>query len=149
MNTKTKTLWINIHDDYRSGMQIICDDIPDDESSDFKFELPIDTKYRLYLVNEFPKYKVIYQNDCIDKDQYIKLSNKIFSQVHKSLPFVVTDFNCAYKKKGYFPKITSDIRNMPNIQEANIIKKDDDGCYFIIILDNEGNVMQHQSIKPI
>lgn len=155
----THTLLIQMTSDYRSGIHIHCIEDknydPDDESDDgdlteyneYKFVLPINYEYCVYVVNEFPNYTVIYEKDCDTEEEFIKIKNKIFSQVHGSMPFVVTGMTCAYKDEGYFPDVPDDIKMLPEIEELNHLEND--GYYFIIILDQDGNQICVEPLIPI
>lgn len=144
-----KQLWFHIYSDYRTGMNICVynrspedsedsdeENAPDD-ALEILFELP-EEGYRMYLMNEYPSYNTepIWSKDLSEDDDYEKIYKKIFSQIHGCLPFEVTGYNSAYKEEGYYPEISEEIKLF---KEINIPDLEEEGVYFICVLDTEGN----------
>lgn len=154
----SKIYWIHIDmNDYRSGTNIYAypkapreTDVDEDESEDdeyapeeavpYNFKIPSD--YCIYIVTDYPEYKI---KACINtekRDILKKLYHKMFSQLHDCLPFEVTGHNCAYKEEGYYPEVPYDIKKMPDIKIIEEMKEENDSgdhVYFVFAIDNEGN----------
>ena len=168
---KLKSFWFYISDDYRSGRSICTytnlpnnDEDNDDnnntpeEACEIEFALPKEG-IRLYIVNDFPHYEPIWYKDINDDEDNDDNNNiessylKIFSQIHDCLPFEVTGYNCAYKEEGYYPDVSEDIKNMPDIIDEDLTEKIgecyDDGYYFIFIVDCDGNEIKTELLNPI
>ena len=147
----SKTYWISVHSDYRTGAEIICDE---DEVEyvntfgvPFDFELPT-LDYKLFLIeNYLDNLKILYQIESDSFEECDRISNKIYSQYHGSMPFYVTGFTSSYKQTGYYPEIPKEIKEIPDIEEASFEPKLDN-YYFVIIIDNNGNIAHTQPIIP-
>ncbi len=154
MTTNTNTLWFHIQSDYRSGPKIYTfNKTPEDEYEDaypITFEMPKEG-YRMYIVNDFPEYEVIWYKDLNDNDDFNEIYLKIFSQIHNCMPFKVTDHNSAGKEEGEYPDISEKIKNLPNIAEDIVekIKEDFQGYYFFCVIDNEGTDIFTELLQPI
>lgn len=154
-------LWFHITDDYRQGRNIytylkpprneceepVLDSESDDEEDtapeeacEIAFELPTETEYRFYIVNEFPEYKVVAHEDFDDDEKCDRYYLKIFSQIHNCLPFVVTGWTSSYKDEGHYPDVPDDIRQMPDIPLPDtILDMGSSEVYFAVVLDCDGN----------
>jgi hypothetical protein len=166
-----KSFWFHIIDDYRSGRSIYTytnppkyeeeNDDNDEEESEYntpeeaceiEFSLPKEGQ-RIYIVIDFPEYRPIWYKDINNDENTELLYLKIFSQIHDCLPFKVTGYNCAYKEKGYYPDVPNNIKNLPNIINKKLIIKiselEDNGYYFIFIVDSDGDEIMTQLLNPI
>jgi hypothetical protein len=137
-DSKQKQLWFHIYSDYRTGatIDVYTDDAPDD-ALEITFALPKQGR-RLYLMNEYPTYNTepIWSKDLSEDDDHEKIYKKIFSQIHGCLPFEVTGYNSAYKEEGHYPEIPEEIKLFKEIDIPDI---DEDGVYFVCVMDTEGN----------
>lgn len=146
-------LWFSIDRDYRDGVTIHCKKKDfDGAEGDLVFDLP-DSGYRLYVVelNLDDDDTIIYQCDCKSTKNYTNVINKIFSQVHSSLPFEVTGKTSGYVDEGDYPEIPEHIKKMPNIVEINKIDPDSNSyCrYFIVVLNCKGKCKKLAPLLPI
>lgn len=150
----SKIFWFHIDmNDYRSGTHIYTFEKPplkDDNSSDedddrapeeaipYFFNIP--EKYRIYIVSEFPDYKIIDYINCDKIEECKKIYLKMFSQLYNCLPFEVTDYNYSYKDTGYYPEISEDIKNIRNMDIIDKINYENkgDNVYFVFAIDNKG-----------
>jgi hypothetical protein len=125
------------------------EDAPE-EATDIKFALPKEG-IRIYIVNEFPNYQPIWYKDVDGDTTPIYL--KIFSQIHESLPFVVTGMTSGYKEEGYYPDIPEYIQAMPDVIDKELVNKiselEDDGYYFVFVVDSNGYAIQTELLNPI
>ena len=115
---KSKEFWFYISKDYRSGNSITTYSKTPKESilaSNITFEIPKQGYTRLYIANEYPQYQPVWHKDIKNDEDYDNIYLKIFSQIHNSMPFKVTGVNCGYKEEGYYPGITQEIKEIPNI----------------------------------
>jgi hypothetical protein len=171
-----KSFWFYIGDDYRSGRSIYTFTNPPkygeeqdgdedeeeyeedeynntpEEACEIKFALPKEGQ-RLYIVNEFPYYKPIWHKDIDDDENTEQLYLKIFSQIHDCMPFKVSGYNSAYKEEGCYPDVSNDIFNMHDIIDKDLIKKisecEDDGYYFLFVVDCDGDEIRTNLLNPI
>ena len=147
-----KLFWIHVDmNDYRSGTNIYTFEKPhkEDEEDDYSapeeavmYSFPIPENYRIYIVSEFPHYRIVSYVDALDKDECNKLYLKMYSQIYNCLPFELTGYNVSYKEDGYYPEITDDIKNMVDIDVINEIKKENieyANVYFAFAIDKNGN----------
>ena len=144
-----KQLWFHIYSDYRTGMNVCVYNrsAEDSEDSDeenapedaleITFILPKQGR-RMYLMNEYPTYNTepIWSKDLSEDDDHEKIYKKIFSQIHSCLPFEVTGYNSAYKEEGNYPEISEEIKLFKEIEIPDL---EEEGIYFICVLDTEGN----------
>jgi hypothetical protein len=165
-NEVLKSFWFHISDDYRSGRCIYTYTNPPkyeeendneeyntpEEACEIKFSIP-KKGIRVFIVIDFPDYKPIWYKDINDDENTEVLYLKIFSQIHDFLPFKVTEYNCAYKETGYYPDVSDDIKKLPNIINKKLIKKisecEDDGYYFLFIIDSDGDEIMTHLLNPI
>lgn len=149
-----KKFWIHIDmNNYRSGKNIYTFiKGPESEESSFEdedienapeeavcYSFSIPEKYRIYIVSEFPNYKIIGHIDTKNKDFCKKLYLKMYSQIYNCLPFQITGYNSAYKEEGYYPEIPEDIKNIPNINIINKLNHNEYNIYFVFAIDKDGN----------
>ena len=149
----SKLFWFHIDmNDYRSGTNIYTfekspikdqnssdDDCAPEEAVPYSFIIP--ENYRIYIVCEFPEYKIIDYIDTDNKDECKKIYLKMFSQIYNFLPFKINGYNSAYKEEGYYPEISEDIKKMSDINAINKIKEQNSGdnVYFAFAIDKDGN----------
>lgn len=126
---------------------------PADELCTIKLDPPLlaDGKYRVYVINDFPDYKEIWHTDC-DKSQYLDIYLKIFSQIHGHMPFVHDgEYTPGYRETGHYSEeISPEIRNIPNYEVADMVKKDNGSkYYFLLVVDSGGNDVMVKMLTPI
>ncbi len=157
MRRMSKMFWFHVDmNDYRSGMNIYTfekgpiEDVKEDEVEEddrapeeavpYSVPLPTQSNYRIYILNEFPEYKIIDYIDADEEEDCQKLYMKMYSQLHECLPFKVTGYNSAYKEEGYYPEVPENIKNMPKIEKIEKIKnnEDDNFVYFVFVIDRNG-----------
>ena len=146
------TLYFYINNNnYRSASNIYTfTEQSKDELFEITFEIP-SSGYRLYLVNEFPDYKPIWYKDFTDEN-INNLYLKTFTQIHDCMQFVVSGWTPSYVEEGENPEVTEEIKNMEDVLPLEIVNKvvdNDKGDYFIIFIDNNGDVLTTQLLKPI
>lgn len=147
--------WFYISDDYRSGRDIHVyeKEISNDSDSDntpeeavkYTFEVPIKNA-RMYIVNEFPTYEIIWRMDLNEDANFETMYQKVYSQIYKCMPFQFTGYNSAYKETGYYPEITEEIRNMPPIATRFISGiseniRNEGFIYFVSIVNDDGELV--------
>ena len=142
-----KQLWFHVYWDYRTGTTVdVYIKSPEDTDDEYAapddalkitFTLPKQGR-RMYLMNEYPSYNTepIWSKDLSEDDDYEKIYNKIFSQIHGCLPFEVAGYNSAYKEEGHYLEIPEEIKLFKEIDIPDI---EEDGVYFACVLDTEGN----------
>lgn len=149
MAQNTIKYYFNYSNDYKKCLKVRISDEYNEDDTKIEFEVP--KKYRLYLVEYFYG-KILYEEDIGDIEGIGEFKNaenmllKIFSIVHNSLPFDMSDFTCPHQYEHH-------IFNMPiNTQLENIINtciiRDNKWC-IAIIMDNEGNIYIKLVITPI
>ena len=149
------TLYFYIdNNNYRSGYNIYTFTEQSDDNLDELFEITFEIPncgYRLYLVNEFPDYKPIWYKDFTDEN-INNIYLKTFTQIHDCMPFVVSGWTPSYVEEGEYPEVTEEIENMEDVlplEIVNEIEENDEGNYFIIFIDNNGDELSTQLLRPI
>lgn len=140
------TFWFEVVEDRRSGVEIYAHNDPSDNSTEFAspghFNIPCEGK-RIYIANNYSLDVPLWQKDISNDEDFNLLYKKIFSQVNKCLPFEISGYDCAYNVEGEYPKISDEIKKMPNVinkKTCKIIKENDGGgYYFVIVIDSNGN----------
>lgn len=138
------TLYINKYNECDSDL-----DLDLENATEFKFTIP-NEGIRIFIVNEFPEYKPIWQIDYNDDTDIQDIYLKIFTQLHGFMPFVVTGSTSSYVDKGYYPEVLDNIKNMKEIVPNDILDtiKNSDNYYFIIAIDDEGNEVISELLRP-
>ena len=153
-----KQLWFHVYSDYRTGMNVCvyvynrsAEDTEDEENEpddalEILFKLP-EQGHRMYLKNEYTCYNTepIWSKDLSEDDDYEKIYKKIFSQIHGCLPFEVTGYNSSYKEEGKYPEISKDILNLETVEIPSL---DEEGFYFLCVLDYKGNELFTDILTP-
>lgn len=114
------TYYIEYSDTYRFGREIHVytedeDEIIPDENIDvLNVSFISDKEYQLIVVEAdgCGTCKIIYKSFHILYNDAELYMNKIYSQEHNSLPFVITGFTGFYKPDGDYPDIPEPIKNM-------------------------------------
>ena len=155
----SKKFYFCIESDYRSGPTI--ESFPEDDREEEKEEIPYNAfditfevpkeNARLFIVNEYPNYSIIFSKDLSEDDDYEKIYYKIFSQIHNCMPFEVTGYNSAYKEEGYYPDVPKNIETMPSIISEKMVDEitNGEGYYFLVIIDSEGDNNLTKLLIPI
>lgn len=154
-----KLFWFNYYDDYRSGPHLsVYTKEPELDPNEFealshKFELPSQDLFRIFIVKELELskwskldannfYKTLWTKDINLNEDYNEIYLKIYSEINQRLPFVVSDWNCAYKEEGHYPDIPDNYKDIPNYLNNDIIEEINDSDVrfsFIFIIDKDGN----------
>lgn len=155
-----KTFYFDITSDYRCGPQInVYNEEEAEENEDIledgvviTFNIPKEG-LNFYIVNEFPNYEPIWCKNINESDDYRAMYLKIFSLINKCLPFNTTGHTCSGKERGDYPKITKEIKDMTCCVDkkiiSNIKKNDDEGCYFVFVINSDGEQIFTKLLLPL
>lgn len=127
----------NNEDENKEDEEDVENDRAPEEAVPYSVPLPTQSNYRIYILNEFPEYKIIDYIDADEEKDCQKLYMKMYSQLHECLPFSVTGYNSAYKEEGYYPEVPENIKNMPKIEKIKN-NEDDNFVYFVFAIDRNG-----------
>ena len=126
--------YFRVNDNVYGGYSLSYDTKYYDESFEIELEIP-EKGFYLYIINEFSCWQIEKRFFLDDYKNAKKTVLKIYSQIHNHLPFSETERK--------YPKISKEIRNMKNID----FERDGmDQIYFVVIINNKGNIMYKQVI---
>jgi hypothetical protein len=153
----SKQFWFQVSNDYRSGTSVYTfekgpneDEDRDEDESDyedsapeeaFPITLPLPENCRIYVICEYPYYKIVDYVDVDKESDCKKVYYKMFSQIHDCMPFVVSGYTSSYKEEGEYPEVPEEIKNMKDIQMIEDLKEEmesGDNVYFVIAIDEDG-----------
>ncbi len=159
--------------DYRSGISLVCLNETDydikaaedpeyyEQEAMFVYHnLPnAPFEFRINLVENLgSENKIIWYLDTNDNDDenglsFVKVYQKIFSQVHGSLPFVKTGYTGSYTDTGFYPKVPKEIKKMRPLIDDDLVDKisyDNYGTYYFLFMsDDDGQIHASKMIAPI
>ena len=155
--SNNKIFWFHIGDDYRIGKYITVyenennsNDLIPEEACPISFDIPLEG-YRIYIVNEHPKYKFIWYKNLEPEEEFDIIYLKIYSQIHNYLPYKITECTISGKELGYYPEVSDNIKILPNIENEFIdeIKNNKEGYYFYFVIDENGNEIYTGLLNPV
>lgn len=120
----------------------------DEEFTCGSFKLPKKGKIRLYIVRNYCfVIDTIFFLDINEKDDYNKIYLKMFSQIHKCLPFEITKYDRNNKEEGYYPK---ELTDMENILDKDILKQmiGGDYEYYFFVVNSKGKEIDTKLFFP-
>jgi hypothetical protein len=119
--------------------------LKDEDISEIDLEMPKEG-IRIYIINEFPYNKPVWYKDLKEDEDYNKIYEKIFSQLHECMPFVVTSYTS--KEKGYYPAVSDEMKEMEDIEGIKEIENRN-GDYFLCVIDSKGNELLTKLLRPV
>lgn len=152
---KKKSYVFHVSEDYREGTSVIllkkekCDidneyiDELIDDGIHIELSLPPKDKFRLYFI-DLEEEQIIWKKDIDKNEDYVKLYLKIYSQEHGHMPFVETNITESYKQNGYYPEISEEILDLPNIQFEN-----NSSTSIVFIINSDGKDKFIGLVDPI
>ncbi len=121
-------------------------DSRDEDILEIDLEMPMEGR-RIYIINEFPYNKPIWYKDLKEDEDYEKIYEKMFSQLHECMPFVVTSYT-SYKEEGYYPEVSEEMKKMEDIEGIKEINNRN-GDYFVCVIDSKGNKLLTKLLRPV
>ena len=95
------------------------------------------------VYTDYDECKYMWHTDFYSYKDGELLYLKIFSQIHDSMPFKITEHDLAGREKGHYSDIPDDIKSINNVIDPTLAEKinDEEDCnnFFIFICDKDGN----------
>lgn len=145
-----KTFYFEFTTTFRDGDILYffdSDELSETEKTEY-FEVDLETNkntsYIVYLDENYDTVKIEFDNDTIIEKYggYKTFDDKVFSLVYNSLPFVVTSGSNKIVK-GYYPEISKEILNIPDIPELKSVR-DGKFRFFRIDVKDDGSYCEYR-----